>query len=135
MAIVSIVSGSARSNDAHSTEMGAGPHAFVTNQTTGRRAGDKRAETSWPCDIGALPLRRSLRDIDVDHDWDPDGFWAGAAVGAATAAVVGSIVYSLPPSCAVYSYGGMTYQDCGGVWYAPQYQGSNVVYVVVDDPR
>jgi hypothetical protein len=74
-------------------------------------------------------------DIDVDHDWDPDGFWAGAAVGAATAAVIGSVVYALPSACGVYTVGGIAYQECGGVWYAPRYQGSNVVYVVIDDPR
>jgi hypothetical protein len=78
------------------------------------------------------------RDIDIDvhdNDWDPDGFWAGAAVATATAAVVGSIAYSLPPACGAVVVGGITYQQCGGVWYAPRYQGADVVYVVVDDPR
>ena len=75
------------------------------------------------------------RDVDFDNDWDADGFWAGAAVAGATAAVVGSIAYSLPSACSNVVIGGLTYQDCDGVWYAPQYSGTDVVYVVIDDPR
>jgi hypothetical protein len=30
--------------------------------------------------------------------------------------------------------GGITYEECGGVWYAPRYSGNDVVYVVVDSP-
>jgi hypothetical protein len=53
----------------------------------------------------------------------------GAAVGA-TAAVVGSMVYTVPPNCVPVNYGGMVYQQCGGTWYAPQ--GSQ--FVVVNPP-
>ena len=53
----------------------------------------------------------------------------GAAVGA-TAAAVGSMVSTVPPSCVPINYGGMLYQQCGGTWYAPQ--GSQ--FVVVDAP-
>ena len=61
----------------------------------------------------------------------------GVAVGVAagvTAAAIGSLAYSLPPSCTPYTYGGPYYQ-CGNVWYQPQYQGSSVTYVVVNPPR
>ena len=75
------------------------------------------------------------RDVDIDRDWDADGFWAGAAVAGATAAVVGSIAYSVPRRATPWCIGGLTYRDCDGVWYAPQYSGTDVVYVVVDDPR
>jgi hypothetical protein len=57
----------------------------------------------------------------------------GAAV-AVTAVVVGSIVNTLPPSCVPYVYAGMTYQQCGGTYYQPQYAGSSVTYVVVNPP-
>jgi hypothetical protein len=53
---------------------------------------------------------------------------------AMTAAVVGSIVHTLPPSCAVTVVNGVTYQNCGGTWYAPQYAGTSVQYVVVNAP-
>jgi hypothetical protein len=57
----------------------------------------------------------------------------GVAAGV-TAAAVGSIVYSLPSGCTTYVSQGVTYRQCDGVWYAPRYQGSEVVYVVVDAP-
>ncbi|MGJ7562237.1 hypothetical protein ACSFBM_00085 [Variovorax sp. GB1R11] len=57
---------------------------------------------------------------------------AGIAV---TAAVVGSIVRTLPPSCTAVVSGGFTYQQCGTVWYQPQYAGTQVTYVVVNPPR
>jgi hypothetical protein len=52
-----------------------------------------------------------------------------------TAAAIGSIAYSLPPACSSVIIGGLTYRDCSGVWYAPRYSGSDVVYVDVGDPR
>jgi hypothetical protein len=62
-----------------------------------------------------------------------------AAVGATvavTAAVVGSIVTpaQMPPSCVQVNNGGVVYMQCGSTWYQPQYQGSNVTYVVVNQP-
>jgi hypothetical protein len=60
------------------------------------------------------------------------------AVGTAavvTAAVVGSIVYSLPPSCSSVRIGNVTYQQCGSTWYQPQYLGSDVQYIIVESPR
>lgn len=81
-------------------------------------------------------------NVDVDRGWDNDG-WdhhpvaAGMAIGttaAVTSAVVGSMIYSLPPSCTNRIYGGVTYSYCNGAWYQPQYSGSQVTYVVVNQP-
>ena len=76
-------------------------------------------------------------DVDVDHGWgwddDRHPVAAGVAFGTAaavTSAVVGSMIYSLPPGCSPYN----VYYACNGVYYQPQYQGDTVVYVVVDDP-
>ena len=58
---------------------------------------------------------------------------AAAVVGATvavSAAVVGSIVAAPPPGCVPVNYGGMVYQQCGGVWYAPQ----GPQYIVVNPP-
>jgi hypothetical protein len=60
---------------------------------------------------------------------------AGFAAGAITAAAIGSTVYALPPSCPAYYYGGVTYNHCGGVWYEPQFQGTETTYVVVNAPE
>ena len=87
------------------------------------------------------------RDIDIDVDVDHRGgccynnhhhgvgvVGAVAAV-AVTAAVVGSIVNTLPPSCSVVMVNGFTYQQCGSVWYQPQFVGTTTSYVVVTAPR
>ncbi|NBW14558.1 MAG: hypothetical protein EBR82_41820 [Caulobacteraceae bacterium] len=78
-------------------------------------------------------------DVDGDHGWGWDDnhhhpIAAGVAFGAAaavTSAVVGSMIYTLPPACSPYA---VSYYYCGGVYYQPQYQGDTVVYVVVDQP-
>ena len=54
---------------------------------------------------------------------------------AVTAAAIGSIVHSVPPSCASVVVNGIAYQQCGSTWYQPQYAGSSVQYVVVVAPR
>lgn len=78
-------------------------------------------------------------DVDNDHwnDWDDHPVAAAAAVTAGvalTSAVIGSIVYSVPPSCVPTVVNNITYQQCGGTWYEPQYAGSDVQYVVVNPP-
>lgn len=74
-----------------------------------------------------------------DNDWygGDHPLAAAAAVTATvalTSAAIGSIVYSVPPSCVTTVVNGMTYQQCGSTWYAPQYVGTNVQYVVVNPP-
>ncbi|MFM0326003.1 hypothetical protein [Caballeronia glebae] len=59
---------------------------------------------------------------------------AVTATVVATAAIVGSIVHTLPPSCAPVMVNGATYQQCGSTWYQPQYYGTSVQYVVVNAP-
>lgn len=66
-----------------------------------------------------------------DNDYHPVG--RAVAVGAAvavTAAVVGSMVNTVPAGCVPVNYGGMVYQQCGGAWYQPQ----GTQYVVVNPP-
>ncbi|WP_349962407.1 hypothetical protein [Rhizobium sp. ZPR3] len=66
------------------------------------------------------------------------GYWgpAPAAVwGAATAIAVGTVIATLPPACTAVVVKGISYQDCGGNWFEPQYSGHAVVYVAVKDPR
>ncbi len=57
---------------------------------------------------------------------------AGVAV---TAAAIGSMVRTLPPSCSTVVVNGLAYQNCGNVWYQPQYAGTQVNYVVVNAPH
>lgn len=60
--------------------------------------------------------------------------WGAAAAGFVAGAAIGSMVYALPPSCPAYVYGGVTYNHCGGAWYAPQFQGTETTYIVVEAP-
>lgn len=72
-------------------------------------------------------------DIDVDHHYDHHhhgGVWAAAAITAAV--VIGARYYSLPPSCTSVYRNGINYSYCGGYYYQPHYEGSSVVYVVVN---
>jgi PPE-repeat protein len=82
-------------------------------------------------------------DIDRDYGWHGDidypiaaGIAVGAAIGAVavtTAAVVGSAYYALPPSgCVTVIRNGFSYYQCGTVYYQQTWQGSDVVYVVVN---
>jgi hypothetical protein len=85
----------------------------------------------------------TVNNVNVDNGWNAYGYAgyhpvaAGAAVATtaavATAAVIGARAYALPPSCVAYTYA-TAYYNCGGAWYQPQYEGSSVVYVVVNQP-
>jgi len=76
------------------------------------------------------------RPVYVENDYHPFAAAAAVTAGVAvTAAAVGSIARSLPPSCSTAVVNGITYQNCSGTWYQPQYAGSQVTYVVVNPPR
>ncbi len=88
--------------------------------------------------------RRRDVDIDIDRDIDIDIDRRGCCWGTAaaiattavvTAAVVGSTVNTLPPACTVTVVNGFAYQQCGSVWYQPQFVGTTTSYVVVNAPR
>jgi len=79
-------------------------------------------------------------DVDVDRHWDNDYHPVARAAAvttavAVTAAAIGSIAYSIPPSCVPVNVNGATYQQCGSTWYQPQYAGTSVQYVVVAAPN
>lgn len=67
-----------------------------------------------------------------DDDYHP---FAAAAVVGGTAAIVGSMVNSIPPSCTPVVVNGATYSQCGSTYYQPQYAGTSVQYQVVNPPQ
>ncbi|WP_233236844.1 hypothetical protein [Bordetella sp. LUAb4] len=67
--------------------------------------------------------------------WYVDPFAAGVVAGAATAAVIGSMVNTLPAQCTTVIVNGLTYQQCGPTWYQPVYVGPTVQYQVIVSPR
>ena len=81
------------------------------------------------------------RNVNVNVDNNHHGGWdndyhpvaraaAVTATVAVTAAVIGSMVNTVPANCVPINYGGMIYQQCGSTWYQPQ--GSQ--YVVINQP-
>jgi len=73
-------------------------------------------------------------NVNVDTDYNRHPIGTAVAVGATvavTAAVVGSIVNTVPANCVPVQMGPTLYQQCGSTWYQPQYVGTNVQYVVV----
>ena len=85
------------------------------------------------------------RNVNVAGDFDGNnwnGGWdddyhpfAAAAVVGGTAAIVGSMVNSIPPSCTPVVVNGATYSQCGSTYYQPQYAGTSVQYEVVNPPQ
>lgn len=79
-------------------------------------------------------------DVDVDHHY---GYGSGCCYHpvarttavVATAAVIGSMVYSLPPACSAVVVNGIAYQQCGSSWYQPQFAGTTTTYIVVVAPH
>jgi hypothetical protein len=55
---------------------------------------------------------------------------AAAAQQAAAGLPIGTMVPSLPPGCASTVIGGVSYFQCGGVYYRAGFQGNNIVYIV-----
>jgi hypothetical protein len=63
------------------------------------------------------------------------GAAVGTAAAATSAAVMGSYVNAIPAStCGQVYAGGTMYYNCGGTYYLPAYQGTQVVYQVVPPP-
>jgi len=70
------------------------------------------------------------------HDYHPVATAAAVtATAMVTAAVIGSIVNTIPPSCTTVVVNGFGYQQCGSTWYQPQISGNTTTYVVVAAPR
>ena len=127
---------------------GGGASRQVSNTSRDARANDVRntsvnnvnSSRDVNRDVNRDVSRDVSRDVNVDVDvdggcchngWDNDYHpVAAAAVIAGTAAIIGSMVNTVPASCVPINYGGMIYQQCGGTWYQPQ----GAQYIVVNPP-
>ena len=75
-------------------------------------------------------------DVDVDRGYHPIG--TAVAVGATvavTAAVIGSVVNTVPAGCVPVQVGTCCTAVRVRSWYQPQYVGTSVQYVVVAPVR
>ncbi len=84
--------------------------------------------------------RNTNVNVNVNNNHRRGGYYhpvgRAVAVGATvavTAAIVGSMVNTLPATgCTTVISSGISYQQCGSVWYQPQYSGNSVTYIVVN---
>ena len=119
---------------------GGGASRQASNTSRDARANDVRSTSVNNVNSSRNVNRDVSRDVNVDVDvdggcchngWDNDYHpVAAAAVIAGTAAIIGSMVNTVPASCVPINYGGMIYQQCGGTWYQPQ----GAQYIVVNPP-
>ena len=78
--------------------------------------------------------RRTSRRVNRRHDYFYGGRYGGGYYGApvAAGAVAGvataAVLTSLPGGCSPYN----NYYNCNGTYYAPQMQGTEVVYIQVE---
>jgi hypothetical protein len=82
--------------------------------------------------VGGIALIEDARAV-IGRPLTPVSF-AGVARRTTRRMVYGSMLYAIPAGCATVIATGVTYYHCGGVYYRPQQQGANVVYVVVPAP-
>ena len=134
--------GAARSNVSRPSSSNV--NRSVSRDVDANRSANRDVDRNVNRDVNA---NRSVnRNIDVDRDVDIDSRYGGGygccyhpvartAAAVTTAAVIGSMVYSLPSSCSEVSVNGVTYQQCGSSWYQPQFSGSSVTYIVVNPPQ
>lgn len=145
--------GAARTSVNH----GGGAHAGAANRGTHAANVDRSAASNRTANVNrntsvnrntnvnrntSIDVHNDI-DIDVDDHWHNDWYddhpvaTAAAVTGAValTAAAVGSIVNTVPPSCVTTVVNGIAYQQCGSTWYQPQYAGTQVQYVVVNPPN
>lgn len=111
---------------------GGGGTRQVNNSNRDVRTNDVR-NTS----VNNVNVNRNVNvNVDVDggcchNGWDNDHHpVAAAAAIVGTAAIIGSMVNTVPASCVPVNYGGMIYQQCGSTWYQPQ----GAQYIVVNPP-
>ncbi|WP_408096558.1 hypothetical protein ACJVC5_16085 [Peredibacter sp. HCB2-198] len=124
------------------TSLGLLSNAFAYRTVS---AGGIRARGGAPLNVNRNLNVNVNRNVNIVgggwHGYYPASYHpiatAAAVTGAAvvTAAAIGSIVHSIPPTCVNTVVNGVTYSQCGSTWYQPQYVGSSVQYVVVNPPK
>lgn len=91
-----------------------------------------RSVASWLTPPAAAIIGMPLTPLSAAGVARRTAYVAGATTAAvATVAVSQRSWPPLPAGCTSVQAGGSAYFNCGGVFYRPSYQSTNLVYVVV----
>ena len=147
--------GAARGGAQSSVTRGSGGGSHSANAASSRSSNaNQNRNTNVNQNVNRNTNINQNTNVNIDRDVDVDVHGGYGGVGgccynnpvakaavvtaavATTAAVVGAIFTpaQMPPSCVPADVNGITYQQCGSTWYQPQYSGSSVTYVVVNQP-
>jgi hypothetical protein len=113
-----------------------GEHGSVSRSVSGEK-GSYSGSVSASGEKGSYS-RSFSGDVDVHRDIDVDVHHHPAyhpAAVAVTVVAIGTVVHAPPPTYTVVAVNGVTYYQCGTVWYQPKFVGTTVTYVVVAAPR
>jgi hypothetical protein len=71
--------------------------------------------------------------VPVPVPWVPDvDVWTGPVVDD----VIDDLVYAIPADCVAVTVNGTQYEQCSGDrWYQVAFEGSQIAYIRVSDPR
>lgn len=120
---------------------GGGAYAGAGNRQVNSARADVRTNNVRNTSVNNVNVNRNV-NVNADNNrgcchggWDNDYHPIATAAAvtatvAVTAAVVGSMVRTVPAGCVPVNYGGIVYQQCGSTWYQPQ--GGQ--YVVINPP-
>jgi len=118
--------------------------AQTTTQSSGAEAGTEIvASEEWQPPDNQRPRRKGRHR---SQDKSPDNTktktasaekkeQAPAAVSTEDTLPIGTVVGRLPGDCQAEVVSRVSYSNCGGTYYRAAFQGSNLVYVVVDNPQ
>lgn len=88
------------------------------------------AQYAYPAAAVRGTSRRTARRVDRRQDvLDPTTVVVAPAAPVAAAATTAAVLYTLPAGCVMRAVSGINYHYCNGIYYQPQYQGTQVVYV------
>jgi hypothetical protein len=124
-------------NRANSGNVNSGNRTNTGNVNSGNRTNNGNINT------GDVNINRGDVDIDIEGGYGccrngvrypvAAAVTIGAIAGTTAAIVAGSTYYALPPSgCVTVIRNGVSYYQCGAVYYQQSMSGDQVVYVAVD---
>ena len=76
--------------------------------------------------VARRTARRTSRRVNYRQDYYGGGYYGGAYYGGGA-----GYITTLPGGCTSAMVDGITYQNCGGTYYQPFYEGTQLVYKVV----